>query len=280
MYTLPELEKRANLIRQDIVKMLVKAGSGHSAGPLGMADIFTVLYFNLLNHRPSEPKWEKRDRLVLSNGHICPLLYTTLAHAGYFSLEKLEHLREVNSPLEGHPHRGSLPGVENSSGPLGQGLSVAVGMALSAQRKGEAHEVVCITSDGEQQEGQSWEAYMAASKYKLSNLTFILDRNSIQIDGYTYDVMPLEPLKDKYLAFGLNVIEIDGHNFEEITEAYHKSKAVFGRPTMIIAHTIPGKDVEFMENLPQWHGSPPKIGEAVEALWELRTLQGQIDYES
>lgn len=274
-----KLEETANLIRQDIIKMLLEAGSGHSAGPLGMADIFTALYFHILNHNPKNPAWEDRDRLVLSNGHICPVLYTTLAHAGYFPIEELKTLRKLGSRLQGHPHRESLPGLETTSGPLGSGLSQSVGMALAARMSGKNWRVVCLTSDGEHDAGNTWEGILLAGKNKLRNLTVVIDRNNIQIDGFTEDIVPLEPLADKYKAFNWHVIEIDGHNFTEIVAAFEQAKAIFEKPTVIIAHTIPGKGVDFMENKFEWHGKPPNKEEAKEALHQLRTLGGKIRSE-
>lgn len=277
-----KLEDTANAIRRDLMKMLVAAGSGHSAGPLGMADVFTALYLVVLNHDPKKPLWEDRDRLVLSNGHICPVWYATLAHAGYFPHEELMKLRKLGSGLQGHPHRQSLPGVENTGGPLGQGLSQAIGMALAARMDNKKWRVYCLMSDAEQQEGQTMEAMMFAGKEKLHNLTGIIDRNNIQIDGFTEDVMPLEPLKEKYEAFGWQVIEADGHSFESIIEACRAAAAIYEKPTVIIAHTIPGKGVDFMEFDFKWHGKPPKPEEAKKALEELkklRTLHGKIRSE-
>lgn len=273
------LEEMANTIRQDIISMLVEAGSGHSAGPLGMAEVFTALYFHILNHKPEDPNWPDRDRLVLSNGHICPVLYAALARAGYFPIEELKTLRKFGSRLQGHPHRGSLPGIENTSGPVAQGSSQAVGMALAAKMDKKRYQVYCIVGDGEQQEGQTWEAVMFAGKHKLDNLTFIMDRNNIQIDGFTEDVMPLENLKAKYEAFNWHVIEIDGHNIKQIVEACDEAKAIYEKPVMIIAHTIPGKGVDFMEWKYEWHGKPPNLEEAKEALRQLRTLGGKIKSE-
>ncbi len=277
--SIKQLELQANATRQSIIKMLVAAGSGHSAGPLDMADIFTALYFAVLNHRPKQPDWSGRDRLVLSCGHIAPVLYATLAHAGYFPVKELATLRHLNSRLQGHPHNLSLPGIENSSGPLGQGLSQAIGMALAARMNREHHRVYCIMSDGEQEEGQIWEAAMFAGKYKVSNLTAIMDRNNIQIDGPTEQVMPLEPIKDKYEAFNWHVIEIDGHNMRQILDACDQAKAIVEKPTLILAHTIAGKGVDFMEYDFHWHGKPPKPEEAAVALKELRTLGGKIKSE-
>ena len=275
-YTHKELERLAYTIRQDIIKMLLAAGSGHSAGPLGMADVFTALYFDILNHDPKKPNWDNRDRLVLSCGHICPVLYATLARAGYFPVNELKTLRKLGTRLEGHPHNLALPGIENSAGPLGQGVSQAVGMAYAAKMDKKKHQVFAITSDGEQDEGQLWEAVMFAGKYKMDNLTFIMDRNNIQIDGYTEDVMPIEPLREKYEAFNWHVIDVDGHNIEAMIDACNEAKAIYEKPVMIIAHTIPGKGVDFMEFEYSWHGKVPKSDEAKEALHQLRTLQGKI----
>ncbi len=279
MKTVQQLEKKANEIRQDIVRMLLEAGSGHSAGPLGMADIFTALYFSVLTHNPKKPLWDGRDRVVLSNGHICPVLYATLAHAGYFPKKELATLRQLGTRLQGHPHRGSLPGIENTSGPLGQGLSQAVGMAIAAKMDKKKHVVYCLMSDGEHDEGQTWEAIMLAGKLHLDNLTCILDRNNIQIDGVTEEIMPLESVKAKYEAFNWHVIEVDGHNIEQIIDACAMAKAIVEKPVMIIAHTIPGKGVDFMEFQYEWHGKPPNKEEAKLALHELRTLKGKIKGE-
>ena len=274
-----QLELQANQIRQDIIKMLLEAGSGHSAGPLGMADIFTALYFELMNIDPKNPNWSDRDRLVLSAGHICPVLYATLAHRGYFPVEELMTLRKFGTRLHGHPHNLALPGIENSSGPLGQGLSQACGMVLAARLDKKKWRTYAVLSDGEHDEGQTWEAIMFDGKNQLHNLTAIIDRNNIQIDGFTEDVMPLEPLADKYRAFNWHVLEIDGHNFEDIIGAFRHAKAVFEKPTVIIAHTIPGKGVDFMESDYHWHGKVPKSDEAKLALKELRTLRGKITSE-
>ena len=274
-----KLEERANLIRQDIIKMLLEAGSGHSAGPLGMADIFSAFYFHILNHDPKNPFWEERDRLFLSNGHICPVRYVTMAHAGYFPISELKTLRKLGSKLQGHPERTKLPGVETTSGPLGSGLAQASGYAYASRMDNKKFRIYCICSDGEHDAGNHWEAVLFAGKYKLSNLTAVVDRNNIQIDGHTEDVMPLEPLEDKYKAFGWHVLEIDGHNIEEFIDAIGEAKAIYEKPTVIIAHTIPGKGVSFMENLPEWHGKPPNEDEAKKALVELRTLGGKIRSE-
>lgn len=274
-----QLNLMANTIRQDVVKMLFEAKSGHTAGSIGLADIFTALYFNVLYHDSKKPEWEGRDRFVLSNGHVCPVFYATLANAGYFPKEELMTLRKVGSRLQGHPHRGSLPGIENSSGPLGQGLSQAVGMAIVAKAEQRRWRVYAMVSDGEQQEGQTWEAAMLAAKYKLGNLTAIMDRNNIQIDGYTEGVLPLEPLAEKYRSFGWNVIDVDGHNIKKIIDACNESKAVYERPTMIIAHTIPGKAVSFMEQRFEWHGKPPSKEQAEKAIKELEAVRQMIEEE-
>ncbi len=270
------LEKTANRVRKEIIKMLVEAGSGHSAGPLGMADIFTAFYFHILNHNPKKPNWPDRDRLVLSNGHIVPVRYAAMALAGYFPIAELKTLRKINSRLQGHPHRTTLPGLETTSGPLGSGLSQAAGIALAARLNKERHRIYCLMSDGEQDEGNTWEAAMFIGKSKLNNLTALIDRNNIQIDGYTEDVMPLNPLREKYESFDWHVLEIDGHNFEQIIDAVNEAKAIFSQPTLIIAHTIPGKGVDFMEQKYEWHGKPPNKEEAKRALDELRTLGGKI----
>ncbi len=277
MTNMKQLRFMANIIRQDVVRMLYEAKSGHSAGSIGLADIFTALYFNVLYHNPEKPDWPDRDRLILSNGHVCPVLYSALANAGYFPKEELMTLRKLNSMLQGHPHRGTLPGIENSSGPLGQGLSQAVGMAIVAKAERKRWRVYAMLSDGEHNEGQTWEAAMLAAKYKLGNLTAIIDRNNIQIDGYTEEVLPLEPFADKYRAFGWNVIDVDGHNIKKIIDACSESKAVYERPTVIIAHTIPGKGVPFMENLFEWHGKPPTKEQADEATRDLEAIKKTID---
>ncbi len=252
-----KLELKANTIREDIIKMLVEAGSGHSGGPLGMADVFSALFFKELNINPEKPDWEDRDRFVLSCGHICPVLYSAMARRGYFPVEELKSLRKLGSRLQGHPHREVLPGLETTSGPLGSGLSQAAGMALAGIMDKKSWRVYCVTSDGEHQEGNTWEAVMFAANYKLGNLTVIMDRNNMQIDGHTEDIMKIDPVADKYRAFNWNVIEVNGHNFDEIIQACEDAKTIFEKPTIIIAHTIPGKGVSYMENRFEWHGSPP-----------------------
>ena len=272
-----DLELKAVAIRESIIEMLVAAGSGHTAGPLGMADIFTAMYFHILNHDPKNPDWSERDRLILSNGHIVPVRYATMAHAGYFPVAELLTLRKFGSRLQGHPERHALPGLENTSGPLGSGLSQASGMALGLRVDGKKNHVYCCMSDGELDEGNSWEAIMFAGNQKLSNLTAIIDRNNIQIDGTTESVMPLEPLADKWRAFNWHVIEIDGHNFNEIVDAVNQAKAITEKPTVIIAHTIPGKGISEIEFDFKWHGTPPNAEQAQVWLKELRTLQGKIE---
>ncbi len=263
------LELTANKIRQDIIKMLVAAGSGHCGGPLGMADIFTALYFEIMNHDPKNPDWDERDRLILSNGHICPVRYAAMAEAGYFEVKELKTLRKLGTRLQGHPERLKLPGVETTSGPLGSGLAQASGYAYAAKLDDKRFRVYCVISDGEQDEGNTWEAVMFAAKYKLSNLTAIIDRNNIQIDGNTENIMPLNPLDAKYKAFNWNVINIDGHDFNEIINAVNLAKSVHNKPTVIIAHTVAGKGVSFMENKFEWHGKAPTKEEAKLALKEL-----------
>lgn len=276
--TIQQLEKKANDIRQDIISMLEEAGSGHSAGPLGLADIFTALYFSVLKHDPKNPDWDGRDILVLSNGHCVPVRYVTMAHAGYFPKSELKTLRKFGSRLQGHPERLRLPGMETTSGPLGSGLSQAAGMAYSLLKIDHNHTrwVYVVMSDGEQNEGNTWEAALFAAKYKLHNLIAITDRNNIQIDGNTEDIMPLENLRDKWEAFGWHVIEIDGNNIESVVDACSMARAIVEKPVMIIAHTIPGKGVDFMEYDYHWHGAPPNSKQAKEALHKLRTLGGKI----
>lgn len=286
-----ELEEKAQTIRESIIEMLISAGSGHTAGPLGMTDIFTLLYFHALKHDPKNPEWSDRDRIVLSNGHICPVLYATMAHAGYLPVEELKTLRKFGSRLQGHPHREFLPALETSSGPLGSGLSQAIGMALAERiDKGRTSGkfFYCLMSDGEFDEGQTWEAVLQAGKERLHNLIAIIDRNNIQIDGYTEDIMPLEPFRSKLESFNWHVIDIGGHDFNEINAAIEQGKAVFDKPTAIIAHTIPGKGIEFMERRFGWHGNPPGKGpedvykgkeQGDAALKELRTLGGRIKSE-
>jgi transketolase len=281
-----KLAKQAEDIRVSLLEALIEAGSGHTAGPLDMADIFTVLYFHTLNHDPKNPDWPERDRVVLSNGHICPVLYSTLAHAGYMPLKELKTLRKFGSRLQGHPHRDFLPFLETSSGPLASGLSQAVGMAIADKIDNGLNfprRIYCLLSDGELESGQIWEAAMLAGKEKLHNLVAVVDRNNIQIDGYTEVVMPLESLADKWKAWNWHVIEIDGHNIEEIADAFEKARSIFGKPIVIIAHTIAGKGVPGFERDYRWHGYDPNPKTAKEdytrAIKELRTLGGKIKSE-
>lgn len=264
------MEERARNIRRSIVKMLVAAGSGHTAGSMGSADFWTLLILGkLAKYNVNELWWEERDRIVLSAGHYAPVLYATLAEAGFFPREDLMSLRRLGSKLQGHPVARLLPGIEVSSGPLGQGISQAVGMAMSAKLDGKKWKVFCFMGDGEQEEGQVWEAYMCAAKYKLDNLVIVIDRNNIQIGGSTENVMPLEPLKGKLVEFGLYTMEVDGHNFEEMKNAFSKAEVIFDKPKAIILHTMPGKGVSFMEEDYKWHGKAPNEEEGRRALGEL-----------
>ncbi|HJM04172.1 MAG TPA: transketolase [Candidatus Saccharimonadaceae bacterium] len=279
--TTVQLQQKANTIREDIISMLEHAGSGHSAGPLGLADIFAALYFNILNIRPEDPEWADRDVLFLSNGHTVPVQYAAMAEAGFFDKEELMTLRKTGSRLQGHPERERLPGIESTSGPLGSGLSQAAGYAYSLQHIDQQKHrfVYVVMGDGELDEGNIWEAAMFAGKNKLSQLIGIIDRNNIQIDGSTEDVMPLEDLKGKWESFGWHVLEVDGHNIESVIDAASQGRAVTNRPTVIIAHTIPGKGVDFMEYDYKWHGMPPNSEQAKTALEKLRTLDGKITHE-
>jgi len=274
-----ELELTANEIRQSIIEMLLEAGSGHTAGSLGMADIFTALYFHILNHKPDEPLWEERDRVILSNGHIVPVRYAAMAHAGYFPVEELKTLRAFGSRLQGHPERDRFGAMETTSGPLGSGLGQAAGIAYGARMDGKKFQTYCLMSDGEHDAGNIWESVMFAAKNKLSNLTGIIDRNNIQINGMTEDVMPLDSLREKYEAFNWHVIDINGHDMEEIIAATEQAKAIFEKPTVIVAHTVPGKGIKEIEFDYTWHGKPPKKEEADKFLKELRTLRGSITGE-
>lgn len=285
-----ELEKKANDIRMSIIEMLVSAGSGHTAGPLGMADIFTYMFFHGLKHDAKDPMWSDRDRFVLSNGHICPVYYATMAHAGYFNVSELNTLRKFGSRLQGHPHREFMPWLETSSGPLGSGLSQACGMALvdKIDKKDNQRFIYCFLGDGELNEGNNWEAIMFAGKNKLNNLIAVVDRNNIQIDGNTEDIMPLESLAKKWESFNWHVIEISGHDFMAIDSAFMQAQSISEKPSVIIAHTIPGRGVKEFERDYRWHGVPPgsgpedKIKKADQgriALQELRTLGGKIKSE-
>lgn len=274
-----ELKLHANSIRQDLMRMLLEAKSGHSAGPLGFVEVFTALYFNVANNDPKNPAWDARDRIILSHGHIAPVRYAAMAEAGYFPKAELLTLRKLGTRLQGHPHHLALPGLESTSGPLGQGASIAAGMALAAKKDGKKHFVYWLTSDGENNEGQVWEAVMFAAKYKLDNLIGVLDRNYIQIDGNTEDIMPLDPLADKYRAFNWNVLEADGNDLPALLKAFEQAKRMKGKPTMILARTVPGKGVSFMENNYVWHGKPPNAEEAAKALAELEEERKRIEAE-
>jgi transketolase len=271
-----DLKLKANDIRQDVIKMLVEAKSGHSAGPLDMADVFTALYFSVMNIDPKNPKMPERDYFVLSCGHICPVLYAALSEAGYFPKEELMTLRKFGTRLHGHPHNLALPGIETSSGPLAQGSSQAVGIALGLKMDKKSNYVYLVVSDGEQEEGQTWEAVMLAGKNHLDNLIAIMDRNRIQIDGNTEDVMPLDDLAAKYKAFNWHVIEIDGNNMEEILKSFADAKKTKGKPIMILANTLAGKGVSFMEGDYKWHGMPPNKEQGEKALVELAAEREKI----
>lgn len=279
--TLHQLQNKAAAVRRDIITMLEHAGSGHTAGPLGLADIVTTLYFNIMNVDPKKPEDPNRDIFMLSNGHCVPVQYAVMAQMGYFPKEELMTLRKLGSRLQGHPERTLLPGLESTSGPLGSGLSQGAGYAYILQYldKQRHRWVYIITGDGELQEGNIWEAAMFAGKYHLSQLIVFIDRNNIQIDGATEDVMPLEDLRAKWESFGWHVQEIDGHNVESIQDAVNMAKAIDNRPSAIIAHTIPGKDVQFMEYDFKWHGVPPDKQQARRALTELRTMKGRVRAE-
>src|ERR1700722_9368981 len=273
---LKDLEKKAEQARELAIKSLLAAGSGHSAGPLDMADIFIAFYFHILNHDPKNPDWEDRDRLILSNGHICPIRYVVMAQAGYLPIEELQTLRKINSRLQGHPHRTALPGLETTSGPLGEGLGQAIGIALAAKLDKKKYYTYVMTGDGELDEGNIWESLMFAGKNKMNNLIMVVDRNNIQIDGFTENVMPLEPLKEKFEAFGWHVLDCDAHDIKQFVDMINEAHAIYEKPTVIIAHSIPGKGVDFMEKDFHWHGKPPNPEEGKKALDELRTLRGKI----
>jgi len=276
---LKKLEQKALALRIDLIKMLVEAKSGHSAGPLGMADIFTALYFHIMVHDPKKPAWKDRDRLILSNGHICPIRYVAMAHAGYFPKSWMMSLRKFGSPLQGHPEREKLPGLETTSGPLGSGSSQAAGIAYAALLDQSPYRVYCVMSDGELECGQTWEAMLFAGRNKLFNLTFIIDRNNIQIDGRTEEIMPLEPLAAKFEAFNMHVIHCAGNSIADFVTAVERAHGVTEKPTVIIADTVPGYGVDFMENDYRWHGKPPTFTEGKEAIAWLRTLGGKIRSE-
>ncbi len=273
------LESKAEKIRETIVQMLVAAGSGHTASPLGMADMFAAFYFHILAHDPQNPDWEKRDWLILSNGHTVPVRYAAMAHAGYFPVAECLTLRKFGSRLQGHPERLSLPGLETTSGPLGEGLSQAAGIAYALRMDGKKNQVYVVMGDGEQDEGSVWEAAMWAGKQKLDNLTTVIDRNNIQIDGMTENVMPLESLRAKYEAFGWHVLEVNGNDVRAFVAAIDEAKAIYEKPVAIIAHTIPGKGVPDIEFDYKWHGKPPTKEEGKKFLKEIRTLHGKVPHE-
>jgi transketolase len=277
---LKQLEERATAMREDVIDMLVEAGSGHSAGPLGMADIYAALYFHVLVHDPKRPDWKDRDRLILSCGHTTPIRYVAMAHAGYFPKKYLMTLRKLGSPLQGHPERVWLQASENTSGPLGDGSPQAVGLAYAALLDRAPWRVYCVMSDGELQAGITWEAMLFAGRNKLYNCTFIIDRNNIQIDGTTEEIMPLEPLAEKFEAFNLHVEHCAGNDIRDFVTAVERAHGVSAKPTVIIADTIPGYGVDFMEYNFEWHGKPPRAGEeSRNAIGKLRTLGGRIKSE-
>ena len=273
--SIKELQIIAHELRLDVLEMLYNAGSGHSAGSLGTAEIFATLYFSELKNDSKKPDDSGRDRFILSNGHICPLLYATLAKRGFFPLEELSKLRKIDSLLQGHPDR-KIPGVETTGGSLGQGLSIAVGIALATRMDKTNTRTYCMTSDGELDEGQTWEAAMLAAKYNLDNLLWIVDRNNIQIGGFTHEIMPLEHLREKLESFNWYVLEVDGHDIMEIQSAFSMAKRILQRPTAIIAHTTPGKGVDFMENDPAWHGKTPSKEEYYEAKAQIKKLLKEL----
>jgi len=270
--TSEELQEIARKLRIDIIEMIARSGSGHLAGSLSSADILAVLYFAEMSINPKNPHDPMRDIFILSNGHICPALYSALAEKGFFPKQELSSFAQTGALLQGHPSI-NIPGVETGSGSLGQGISIAVGWAISNKMDKQGTHIYCLSSDGELNEGQTWEAVMLGAKYKLENLTWIIDRNNIQIGGNTEDIMPLESLRDKLESFNWYVIEIDGNNIAEVLGALRLAKKILNRPTAIIAHTTPGKGVDFMENDPSWHGKAPTEEESLKALRELRKIK-------
>lgn len=264
-----DLKEKAKQIRIEVIKMVHAANSGHPGGPLGLADIYSALYFKVLNHDPKNPQKPDRDRLILSNGHVCAVRYAAMALSGYFDVSELSTFRKLGSRLQGHPSTRYMDGLESSSGSLGQGLSVAVGLSLGARLQNHSYKIYACISDGECGEGMTWEAAQSAVHYKLDNLIVFMDRNFIQIDGNTEQIMRLEPLGEKFRIFGWNVIEADGHNMEEIISSFAKAKEHKGSPTLIVFRTTLGKGVSFMENKPEWHGSPPNKEQTEKALAEL-----------
>jgi len=267
--SIAEMEAVAKKLRRHIITMIGKAGSGHPGGSLSAVEIVTVLYFKLLRHMPSDPQWSDRDRFILSKGHAAPLLYAVLAECGYFPLGELSTLRQLGSRLQGHTDRTVTPGVEMSAGSLGQGLSFALGVALAGRLNSQDYRVYVLLGDGECDEGQVWEGAMATAHFKVDNLVAIVDNNGLQIDGWNRDVMNLDPFNRKWQAFGWHVIEVNGHDLSQLTLAFEQAKLVKGQPTVIIAHTIKGKGVSFMENNPDFHGKAPNAEEVEIALKEL-----------
>jgi transketolase len=274
-----ELEIIANRLRVSVIEMVAHAGSGHQGGPLGMADVFSVLYFHALNHDPKRPDWEDRDRLILSNGHTCPIRYAAMAESGYFPHDELKTLRRLGTRLQGHPERHKLPGAETTSGPLGAGLAQAAGLAYAGKMDKKKWRVFCQTSDGEHEAGLHWEAMLFAGKYRLDNLVCIVDRNNIQIDGRTEDIMPLEPLADKYRAFNWHVLECNGNDVAAVVDALEATKSLFDKPICLLTHNVPGKGVSYMENNFLWHSQPFKPGEAEAAVNELKAVGKKLDAE-
>lgn len=265
-----ELVKEAVTVRRDIIEMIAHANSGHPGGSLSATEIVTALYFNILNHDPKNPHWEDRDRFILSKGHACPVLYSCMARTGYFPVEELKTFRAINSRIQGHPEVRKLPGIEASTGSLGQGLSIGIGLALGAKLQGKNYRTYVLTGDGELDEGQVWESALCAGHKALDNLVAIVDSNKFQLDGAVKDIMPLASLPDKWNAFGWNVIEIeDGNNMQQVVDAFEKAETVKGKPTVIIANTIKGKGVSYMENNNEFHGAAPTPEQLAQALKEL-----------
>lgn len=266
---LKKLQAICKDVRADILRMTAAAGSGHPGGSLSAVELMTALYFNVLNHRPQEPQWPERDRFILSKGHVCPVLYAAMARSGYFPVDELLTLRKLDSRLQGHPNVKVLPGLESSSGSLGQGLSIANGLALAAKLDRKNYRVYCLMGDGELQEGQVWEAAMTAAHYKLDNVCAIVDYNNLQIDGKVSEVKDIAPLAQKWQSFNWHTIEIDGHDLSQVLAAYAEAKQHRGQPTVIIANTVKGKGVSFMENVAGWHGKAPNNDELQKALAEI-----------
>jgi transketolase len=264
-----DLQAVAKRLRRDIVTMIAKAGSGHPGGSLSAVEIVTALYWKIMRHKPADPQWPDRDRFILSKGHAAPVLYAALAECGYFPKSELATLRQLDSRLQGHADRTATPGVEMSSGSLGQGLSFAIGCALAGRLDKKSWRVYALLSDGECDEGQIWEAAMSAAKFKLDNLTAIVDNNGIQLSGFNRDIMPLDPLNKKWDSFGWQVFEVDGHDFSQLLDAFGKAQEVREKPAVIIAHTVKGKGVSFMENNVDFHGKAPNAEQLEKALEEL-----------